>query len=191
MERPMSRTTSMATTGIANAKKIMATRIAALAPVGSVILAAVLLSGSTEPTVRVAPMNSVGPRPVEEQTQSSVIRDYLLGWTTMNEALSENRTDGLDSVFVGKAKEKLAQTIAEQQKLGIQTSYLPKSHDIKVVFYSPEGLSIQLLDNVEYDVLVKKEGQLIASNSVRARYVAVLSPTETRWKVRIFQGETP
>lgn len=165
--------------------------LSAFAPIGGVLLTAVLLSAATEPNVRVAPVDSVGPRPVEEQTQSSVIRDYLLGWTALNEALSRNRADVLDTYFVGKAKEKLAQTVEEQQKLGIQTSYLPTSHDIKIVFYSPEGLSIQLLDNVEYDMVVKKDGREIASNQVRARYVAVLSPTETSWKVRIFQGETP
>jgi hypothetical protein len=166
-------------------------KLAAFLPFGGAILATVLLSASTEPTVRVAPMDTVGPRPMEPQTQSSVIRDYLLAWQTMDAALSQNRPDLLDAVFVGKAKEKLAETVHEQQGLGIETSYLPKSHDIKVVFYSPEGLSIQLLDEVEYDVNVRKGEQSLGSDHVRARYVAVLSPTETRWKVRVFQGGTP
>ncbi|MGA9352857.1 MAG: hypothetical protein WBV46_04150 [Terriglobales bacterium] len=166
----------------------IANKLPLLLPIGGAVLAAVLLSASTEPTIRVAPMDSVGPRPVEEQTQSSVIRDYLLAWQTMNGALSQNRTDQLDTVFVGRAKEKLAETVHEQQTLGIETSYLPKSHDIKVVFYSPDGLSIQLLDDVEYDVDVKKGAQSIGSEHVRTRYVAVLSPTETRWKVRVLQG---
>jgi hypothetical protein len=165
-------------------------KISLLGPISGAILAAVFLSASTEPTVRVAPMDSVGPREVEDQTRSSVIRDYLQGWKMMDEALSQNRADLLDSTFVGKAKEKLATTIQDQQKIGIQTSYQAKSHDIKVVFYSPEGLSIQLVDNVEYDVDVRKTGQSLGSNHVRARYMAVLSPTETKWKVRIFQGTT-
>jgi hypothetical protein len=166
------------------------TRISILLLIAGAILVTVFLSGSTEPTVRVAPMDSVGPREVEDQTRSSVIRDYLQGWKMMDEALGQNRADLLDSTFVGKAREKLATTIQEQQKIGIQTGYLPRSHDIKVVFYSPEGLSIQLFDDVEYDVEIRKDGQSIASNHVRARYVAVLSPTETRWKVRILQGAT-
>ena len=98
--------------------------LAALLPVGGAILAAVLLSASTEPTVRVAPMDSVGPRTMEPQTQSSVIRDYLLAWQTMDAALTQNRPDLLDAVFVGKAKEKLAETVREQKSLGIETSYL-------------------------------------------------------------------
>jgi hypothetical protein len=159
--------------------------------VGGAILIAVLLSASTGPTVHVAPMDSVGPRTMEPQTQSSVIRDYLLAWQTMDAALTQNRRDLLDAVFAGKAKEKLAETIHEQEKFGIETSYLPTSHDIKVVFYSPEGLSIELLDEVEYDVNVRKGEQSLGSEHVRTRYVAVLSPAETRWKVRVFQGGTP
>jgi hypothetical protein len=166
-------------------------KFAASLTVGGAILAALLLSASTGPTVRVASMDSVGPRSMEPQTQSSVIRDYLLAWQTMNASLTQNRPELLDTVFVGRAKKKLAETVHEQQSLGIETSYLPSSHDIKVVFYSPEGLSIQLLDEVEYDVNVRKGEQSLGSEHIRTRYVAVLSPTETRWKVRVFQGGTP
>ncbi len=166
-------------------------KLAVLLSAGGAILAAVLLSASTEPAVHVAPMDAVGPRTMESQTQASVIRDYLLAWQSVNAAMTQNRPELLDAVFVGKAKEKLAETVREQQSLGIETSYLPKSHDIRIVFYSPEGLSIQLLDEVEYDVNVRKGEQSLGSEHVRARYVAVLSPTETRWKVRVFQGGTP
>ena len=150
-----------------------------------------LVSADTEPVIRVAPMDAVGPRPVETQTQSSVIRDYLLAWKAMDTALTQNRADLLDAYFVGQAKEALTDTVREQQTIGIQTSYLPKSHDIKVVFYSPEGLSIQLVDEVEYEVEVRKDDHSLGSEQVRARYVAVLSPTESKWKVRVFQGGKP
>lgn len=156
-----------------------------------IFLACLLLSASIEPAVRVSPMDSVGPRPVEAQTQSSVIRDYLLAWQTMSTAMAENRPELLDGYFVGQAKEKLTDTIREQQKIGIHASYLDKSHDIKVVFYSPEGLSIQLLDEVEYDVDVRNGDHGLGAQHMRARYVAVLTPTESEWKVRVFQSGTP
>jgi hypothetical protein len=154
------------------------------------ILAAVLLCAAGQPSVRVAPMDSVGPRPVEKQTQASLVRDYLKAWQTMGTALSQNRADVLDGYFVGVAKEKLADTIREQQKLGVQATYRDQSHDIQVVFYSPEGLSIQLLDNVEYDVEMRDHGTTVGTQHVRTRYVAVLTPTESKWKVRVFQGGT-
>ncbi len=154
-------------------------------------LFALLMAADTQPAVRIARMNTVGPRPVETQTQSSVIRDYLLAWQTMGTALRENRADLLDAYFVGQAKEKLSDTIREQQNIGLRTSYRENAHNIKVVFYSPEGLSIQLTDEVEYDVNVQRGDHGLGSQHVRARYVAVLTPTESQWKVRVFQGGTP
>jgi hypothetical protein len=151
-------------------------------------LAGLLFSGAARPSVRVAPMDSVGPRPVEKQTQSSVVRDYLQAWHTLDGALLQNRADLLSGYFVGMAKGKLADTIREQQALGIHTHYRDESHDIQVVFYSPEGLSIQLLDNVEYEVEVRDHGKTVGTQHVRTRYVAVLTPTESKWKVRVFQS---
>jgi hypothetical protein len=107
----------------------------------------------------------------------------------MSDALDRNRTDLLDPDFIGTAKEKLADTIREQGKLGIHTRYRDGAHDLQLVFYSPEGLSIQLVDTVEYDMEVLDRDKILATQHVRARYVAVLTPTEVRWKVRVFQAE--
>jgi hypothetical protein len=154
------------------------------------ILAALLSSGAAQPSVRVAPMDSVGPRPLEKQTQSTIVRDYLAAWQTLGNAFGQNRAGLLDEYFVGVAKEKLADTIREQQKLGIQTRYRDESHDLQVSFYSPEGLSIQLLDNVEYAVELRDHGKTVGIQHIKARYLAVLTPTESKWKVRIFQSGT-
>jgi len=150
--------------------------------------AALFASGIEQPEMRVGPTASVGPRVLEDQTEKVVIRDYKEAWQGLSNALAENRTDLLDADFVGIAKEKLINTIREQQKLGIQTRYTERSHDVKLVFYSPEGLSIQLLDTVEYDVQITDHEKAQAVQHLRTRYVAVLTPTEVRWKVRIFQG---
>jgi hypothetical protein len=131
----------------------------------------------------------VGPRTLEKQTETAVIRDYLESWRSLSGALEQNRVDLLDADFVGAAKEKLTNTIREQAKLGIQTRYRDGAHDLQVVFYSPEGLSIQLLDTVEYDVQLLDHDTVQTTQHVRARYVAVLTPTEVRWKVRVFQAE--
>jgi hypothetical protein len=103
--------------------------------------------------------------------------------------MDQNRADLLNQNFVGTAKEKFAVTIAEQAKLGLRTHYQERSHDIKIIFYSPEGLSIQLVDDIEYDVQLLDHDKVLASQPVRTRYVAVLTPTEVRWKVRVLQAE--
>jgi hypothetical protein len=154
----------------------------------AVMIAAGFLSGATTPSVKVAPTDSVGPRSVEKQTQASVVRDYLRAWETMDRALKSNRPELLDEYFVGDAKQKLTDTIREQEKQGIQSAYGNQSHDLQVVFYSPEGLSIEIVDTAGYEVEVRDHGKIIGTKQVQARYVAVLTPTESKWKVRVLQA---
>ena len=152
------------------------------------VFAVLFVWASDQPTVQVEPTDTVGPRPLEKQTAAAIIRDYLQAWQSMSGALEQNRTDLLDANFVGTARAKLADTIQEQSSLGIQTRYRDGAHDIRLVFYSPEGLSIQLVDTVDYDVQVVDHEKIEPTQHLRARYVAVLTPTEVRWKVRVFQA---
>jgi len=130
-----------------------------------------------------------GPRVLAKQTEAAVIRDYLQAWQSFSEAFSQNRAELLDRDFVGTALDKLSTTVHDQARLGIHTLYQPVSHDIHLVFYSPEGLSVQLLDNVEYNVQLIDHDKVLTTQQVHARYVVVLTPSEVRWNVRIFQGE--
>ncbi len=142
-----------------------------------------------EPSVRVDPPQLQGSRPVEKQTETAVIRDYLQSWKNLKGALDKNQADLLDANFVGIARDKLASTIDDQAKLGIHTRYQDRTHDLQIVFYSPEGLSIQMTDNVDYDEQVLDHDKILVTKRVRTRYLVVLTPSEVRWKVRIFQAD--
>jgi hypothetical protein len=144
---------------------------------------------SAEPTVSVRPTQTQGSRVVEKQTETAVIRDYLESWTTMGTALSGNRVDQLDIYFIGTALTKLSSVVADQSRSGIHTAYVEHSHDLQIVFYSPEGLSIQLVDNVEYEEQLFEGTKLLTSKVVKRRYLAVLTPSEVRWRVRILQPD--
>jgi len=150
--------------------------------------AACAIIGSAQATVVVEPSSLQGPRPLQEQTAAGAIRDYLQSWKDLRAAMEQNRPDVLDSTFVGTAKDKLTETIQQQAKLGIHTSYQDRAHDIQIVFYSPEGLSIELTDKVEYDVQIADRGWVKTIQHVSARYVIVLTPAEVRWRVRVFQA---
>jgi hypothetical protein len=155
------------------------------------ILATLLFASPGQPTVRVAPMNSISPRPIEPQTEASVVQDYLKAWQMMGSALSQNRADLPEINFVGTAKKQLQDSIRQQLTLGIQTTYTEQSHDLRILFYSPEGLSIQLTDNVEFDVEVKDHGKSLGRQHIRTTYLVVLTPAESTWKVRVFQSGPP
>jgi hypothetical protein len=152
------------------------------------MLAAALPLMADQPSVRLEPPDLQGPRVLNEQTRTAVIRDYLEAWQSASEALQQNRASALDRDFVGTAKDKLTDTIRDQVTMGISTRYLDQSHDLQIVFYSPEGLSIQLVDNVEYEVQVVDHGKALAAQKMHARYVVVMTPAEVRWRVRILQA---
>ena len=144
---------------------------------------------AARPDVRVEPAHLQGPRQLEEQTQAAAVRDYLRAWENLQGALDRNDIGLLDRDFVGIARDKLAETIQQQAALGIHTRYQDRSHDIKIVFYSPEGLSIELTDDVEYDVQMLDHDKTQTTQQVRARYIVVLTPAEVRWRVRVFQAQ--
>jgi hypothetical protein len=153
----------------------------------SVLAAAIPLSAQ-QPLVRAEPTDLQGPRILNDQTKSAVIRDYLEAWQSVNAALQQNRPDLLDRDFVGTAKDKLTDTIHDQVTMGISTRYLDQTHDLQIAFYSPEGLSIQLVDNVEYEVQALDHGKVLGTQKLKGRYIVVMTPAEVRWRVRVFQG---
>lgn len=156
---------------------------------GSVLGTAISLFAADQPSVHVEPPILQGPRPLQPETAKAVIQNYLDSWATLGNALQQNRPDLLDRDFIGSAEGRLANTIQEQKKTGIHTTYRDRSHNIQILFYSPEGLSIELADTVQYDVQVFDQNKLIGTTPVQTRYIVVLTPTETRWRVRIFQSQ--
>jgi hypothetical protein len=152
----------------------------------------ILASGmaAAQPEVSVDTSQLKGPRPLEDQTKAAAIRDYLESWQGMNQALEQNQPGLLDEDFIGTARDKLADTIDEQAKAGIQTRYQDRAHHIQFLFYSPEGLSIELIDDAEYDVQVLDHDKPVSTVPVSTRYIVVLTPAEVRWKVRVMQADS-
>jgi hypothetical protein len=139
--------------------------------------------------VRVEPTHLQGPRVLEEQTQTTVVQNYLQAWESMRNAFDRNDSSLLDRDFSGTARDKLGEAILQQAQTGIHTRYQDKSHDIRIVFYSPEGLSVELTDDVQYDVQMLDHDKTLTTQQVRVHYIVVLTPAEVRWRVRVLQAQ--
>lgn len=148
-----------------------------------------IAQAADQPSVRVEPPNLHGSRTLEAQTEKSVVRDYLASWDTLSKALDQNQAGLLSQYFAGTALDALTNTIAEQTRLGIHTRYVPRSHDLQIIFYSPEGLSIQLTDNVQYDEQIIQQDKVLATRPVERHFLVVMTPSQVSWRVRIFQAE--
>ena len=152
------------------------------------VLAVDTAVASAQATVRVETSDLKGPRPLQQQTAGAAIRDYLQSWQALQSAFEQNRAELLDTDFVGDARTKLGKTIQQQASLGITTRWHDSAHDLQIVFYSPEGLSIELTDNVEYDAELLEHNTSEMKQHLHARYIAVLTPSDSRWRVRILQA---
>jgi hypothetical protein len=157
-------------------------------PVICIAVTVTTANAGAQATVHVEPATLQGPRVLQDQTKAAVIRDYLKSWRSFSAALDQNSPDLLNADFVGAAKDKLTDTIRQQAALGIRTQYQDRSHDLQIVFYSPEGMSIELTDKVEYDVQLLDHDKIMTTQRVSARYIVVLTPAEVRWRVRVFQA---
>jgi hypothetical protein len=138
------------------------------------------------PSVQLNAENGAG-RAVEEQTRKSIARDYAKAWRTLAQALEQNRADLIGSDFVGVAEEKFAAAVASQAKAGLRTRYVDRGHKVDVLFYSPEGLSLQLRDTAQLERQVLDGEKVIQSEQITRHYIALMTPTEVRWKVRLLQ----
>ena len=154
-------------------------------------LAICLACHAQEPSVHEEPPNLHGSHRLDPEgvTEKAVIRDYIESWKGMRDALDSNQTSVLAPFFVGTAHDKLAEAIAAQTKIGIHTQYIDRSHDLQIIFYSPEGMSLEVADNVVYDEQVMQGANVLGTQTIHARYLAVLTPGDVRWLVRIFQPE--
>jgi hypothetical protein len=128
------------------------------------------------------------PREVEDATVQAIQRDYAKAWQTLGQAMSENRADLLNASFTGIARDKLSQAISEQKKAGLHRRYVDKSHHLEVIFYSLDGSALQLRDTAEVEIQLLDGDKVIHSETATSYYVALMTPTESAWKVRVLQA---
>ncbi len=152
-------------------------------------LLAAFAYAADQPTVHVASPDSGGSCQIAPSTQASVLRNYTQAWRAMAAAFEQNNPALLDDDFVGVAREKLATTVQQQKNLNLRTYYRDQVHDVRFFFCSPAGMSVELVDSVDYELRIQDHDRTLVPQRVRVRYAAVLTPTETRWKVRMFQAE--
>lgn len=143
-----------------------------------------------QPSVRIAPAKLDNQPPLQQATADAAIHNYLQSWQNLRAAFDQNRADLLDADFVGDARDRLGKAIEQQTTLGVRVRYEDRSHDLQIVFHSPEGLSIELTDNVEYDVELFDHDKWKNTSHLHTRYIAILTPSESRWRVRLFQADS-
>lgn len=132
-------------------------------------------------------ITQVAPRQVEDATEQAVLRDYSKAWENMAKAMEQNRADLLNASFTGFARERLGQSIDQQKSNGLTRKYVDRGHKLEVVFYSVEGSALQLRDTAQLELQLLDGNKVVHSEQVTLHYIAVLTPAENSWKVRMLE----
>jgi hypothetical protein len=131
---------------------------------------------------------AVGPRAVEPRTEQSLVRDYAAAWKSLADASESNTPALLNAYFAGAARTNFGRLVNDQQKIGTHIRYLNQVHNLKAVFYAPEGDVMQLQDSAEYQMQIVSGDKVIQDEHVVVQYIVLITPGADRWMVRQIQA---
>ncbi len=152
------------------------------------LLAALLVMALSAGAQEVKISGSPAGREMQDATRQSIAAAYARAWQTLGQALAQNRQGLLDGSFVGTARDNFAQLIRHQQNSGVRQRYIDRGHKVDLLFYSPEGMSVQLRDRAQLEIQILDGDSVIHREQVTVNYIALLTPTEVTWKVRLLQA---
>jgi hypothetical protein len=133
--------------------------------------------------------DNLAPRSIEQLTGTNITREYALAWQSLAQALEQNRADLLKEQFIGVARDRISQRIADQQSNGLRTQIVDHGHKVKAVFYSQDGGAMQLVDDAQIQIQVFDGTRLIDSQDISRRYIVLMTPGADRWYVRSLEIE--
>jgi len=131
---------------------------------------------------------SIAPRSIEQRTGEMVTHNYAQAWQDLASCVEANRTDLLKDFFTGEAKTRLTHLVADQRKAGLRTHYEDHGHEVKAVFYSPDGGEMQLEDTAQLEMQVFDGQKMIYSSTSPRKYLVLMTPGADRWYVRSLES---
>jgi uncharacterized protein YkuJ len=131
---------------------------------------------------------SIAPRAIEQRTGEMVTHNYAQAWQDLANCVEANRTDLLNDFFTGEAKTRLTHLVVDQRKSGLRTHYEDHGHQVKAVFYSPDGGEMQLQDTAQLEMQVFDGQKMIYSSTSPRKYLVLMTPGADRWYVRTLES---
>lgn len=129
----------------------------------------------------------LAPRSIEELTGTTIAHHYAQAWSDLASALESNRAGGLGEEFTGFAKDRLAHRVKDQQQTGVHVRIVDHGHQLKALFYSTDGASMQLLDRAQLEMQTFDGNNLIDTQNAMHEYMVLMTPGADRWYVRELQ----
>lgn len=150
---------------------------------GFVFAACVLSVAQASPQVHLD-AEGLAPRAIEELTGTTIAHHYALAWRDLAGALDSDNAHGLGEEFVGFAKDRLTKRIAQQSQAGLHVRIVDHGHQLKALFYSTDGASMQLVDHAQLEIQTYDGSKLIDTQNAPREYMILMTPGADRWYVR-------
>ncbi|HEX6466268.1 MAG TPA: hypothetical protein VFZ99_03120 [Terriglobales bacterium] len=132
--------------------------------------------------------SQIVPRPLEERTGQSLVRQYSKAWQDLEAALNQNNNKMLSESFVGYAQDTLNAQIAAQKKAGLSTRYVDHGHKVDALIYSMDGSAVELRDAAQLEIQYLDGDKVVGSENTTRHYVVVMSVVDDGWKVRVLES---
>jgi hypothetical protein len=158
--------------------------------VGIVIAGCMMTFAQSAPQVHLD-ADGLKPRPIEDLTGTSIVRNYAAAWREMAGALESNQATGIADEFVGLAKDHLTQRIAEQKQAGLHFRIVDHGHQVKAIFYSTDGTTMQLIDQAQLEIQTFDGNKLLDTQNSQHQYMVLMTPGADRWYVRDLEEVPP
>jgi hypothetical protein len=117
-------------------------------------------------------VENVGPREVEDQTEKALVRDYGAAWAGLGRALEQNQPSQLGDLWAGSARRLFLDAIQQQKQSGLRVRYLDTRHQLKAIFYSPEGNALELQDTAQIERQILDGDKVVDSDDAHDRPLA-------------------
>ena len=147
---------------VSRGERLLIAAVLILTILGSILVSVIALRAADIGPLQLT-VERAGPRPVEEQTEKAVRRDYAAAWKARVAALENNDPSALGELWIGFARHDLLDAIGEQRRSGLSVRYVDQGHHADAIFYSPEGSALELHDTAQL------ERQILDGDSVSAR----------------------
>jgi hypothetical protein len=165
----------------------LALAASAVVPISSLIAHGLVFADAPAPPSIAINTSGVEPRQLEDTTTQSVSRVYAKAWIDLDHALSNNDASALNAAFVGFARERYANQIADQLKAGMSLHLTARAHNASATFYGIEGSSLEVRDNVQLERQILDRGKVISTETKTVTFVAILTVVDDSWKVRVLE----
>lgn len=131
-------------------------------------------------------------RPLEPFNQQKIEKDYLDAWYIRTISFKTGGHHGIEDHYTSKARQKLYETLEENNTQEIYIEATTLTHDLSLEFYSADGTLVVLTDrNVSSFQRVFKKGQLYYQGDAVDDYRIIMLLEDGFWRIRHLEKIAP